>query len=145
MSLTGISRTAEYGSTEDGCQSRSWSAEHGKCIFSLVPFAPENLVSRDGFGRLLQRQPGHSPHLDCKSGAYSRDSSRFPWRRASIHLYRHTLEFNGSRHCVPMVFHCRESAGTEPVVLKALLRVRESSDHGPIFVRLSFSTPTIQY
>ena len=29
---------------------------------SLSPFAPENLVSRDGFGRPVPRQPAHSPH-----------------------------------------------------------------------------------
>ena len=32
-----------------------------KHFFSLSPFAPENLVSRDGFGRPVQRQPFHSP------------------------------------------------------------------------------------
>ena len=30
--------------------------------FSLSPFAPDNLVSRDGFGRPALRQPAHSPH-----------------------------------------------------------------------------------
>ena len=29
---------------------------------SLSPFAPGNLVSRDGFGRPVPRQPAHSPH-----------------------------------------------------------------------------------
>ena len=29
---------------------------------SLSPFAPENLVSRKGFGRLIPRRPAHSPH-----------------------------------------------------------------------------------
>ena len=28
----------------------------------LSPFAPENLVSRDGFDRSIPRQPAHSPH-----------------------------------------------------------------------------------
>ena len=27
----------------------------------LSPFSPENLVSRDGFGRPVPRQPAHSP------------------------------------------------------------------------------------
>ena len=31
---------------------------------SLSPFAPENLVLRDGFGRPVPRQPAHSPHSD---------------------------------------------------------------------------------
>ena len=34
----------------------------GKIKNSLSPFAPENLVSRDRFGRLAPRQPAHSPH-----------------------------------------------------------------------------------
>ena len=32
---------------------------------SLSPFAPENLVSRDRFGRLVLRQSAPSPHSDC--------------------------------------------------------------------------------
>ena len=28
----------------------------------LIPFAPENLVSRDRFGRPVPRQPTHYPH-----------------------------------------------------------------------------------
>ena len=43
----------------------------------LSPCVPENLVSRDGFGRPVSRLPPHSP-LQAKSGAYSRDSSCFP-------------------------------------------------------------------
>ena len=31
-------------------------------LFSLSPFAPENLVSRDSFGRPVPREPVHSPH-----------------------------------------------------------------------------------
>ena len=30
--------------------------------FPLSPFAPDNLVSRDGFGRLVSREPAHCPH-----------------------------------------------------------------------------------
>ena len=50
-------------------------------LFSLSPFAPENLVSRDRFGR-----PRPAPassfstlrlNLVLECGAYSRDSSRF--------------------------------------------------------------------
>ena len=32
--------------------------------YSPVPYAPENLVSRDGFSRPLRRQPAHSPYSD---------------------------------------------------------------------------------
>ena len=31
-------------------------------LFSLSPFAHENLVSRDRFGRPVPRQPAHSSH-----------------------------------------------------------------------------------
>ena len=36
---------------------------------SLSPFAPENLVSRDGFGSPVPRQPAHL-HTQAESGAY---------------------------------------------------------------------------
>ena len=52
------SHIAEYGSTGQGCQSCSWSAEQGKVI-PLSPCVPENLVSRDGFSRPIPRQPAH--------------------------------------------------------------------------------------
>ena len=39
----------------------SWT---GKMNISLSPFAPENLVSRDGFGRPVPRPPVPSPHPD---------------------------------------------------------------------------------
>ena len=47
---------------------------------SLSAFAPENLVSRDGFGSPVPRQPTHL-HTQAESGAYLRDSSRVPRRR----------------------------------------------------------------
>ena len=48
---------------------------------SLFPFAPENLVSRDGFGSPVPRQPAHL-HTQAESGAYLRDFSRVLRRRA---------------------------------------------------------------
>ena len=33
--------------------------------FSLSPFAPENLVSRDGLGRPVPRQPAYFPYSGC--------------------------------------------------------------------------------
>ena len=60
----------------------SWT---GKINISLSTFAPENLVSRDGFGRPVSRQPVHL-HTQAKSGAYLRDSSRVPRRRPFINL-----------------------------------------------------------
>ena len=50
---------------------------------SLSAFVPESLVSRDGFGSPVPRQPAHL-HTQAESGAYSRGSSRFPRR---LHLF----------------------------------------------------------
>ena len=52
----------------------------GKNNFALSPFAPEKLVSRDGFGSPVPRQPAHL-HTRGESGAYLLDSSRVPRRR----------------------------------------------------------------
>ena len=49
----------------------------------LSPSAPENLVSRDGFGSPVPRQPAHL-HIQAGSGAYLRDSSRVPRRQPSL-------------------------------------------------------------
>ena len=56
---------------------------------SLSPFAPENLVSRDGFGSPVPRQPAHL-HTQAESGAYLRNSSRVPRWRTFICLNRYT-------------------------------------------------------
>ena len=73
----------------------------------LSPCVPENLVSRDGFSRPVPRQPAH-PHTQAESGAYLRDSSRVPRRRPFMKppyiRHRVSLEFIGSRNCVPMAF-----------------------------------------
>ena len=45
---------------------------------SLSAFVPENLISRDGFGSPVPRQP--RLHTQAESGAYLRDSSRVPRR-----------------------------------------------------------------
>ena len=60
----------------------SWT---GKMNISLSPFAPENLVSRDGFGSSVPRQLAHL-HTQAESGAYLRDSSRVPRRCPFIYL-----------------------------------------------------------
>ena len=97
---------------------------------SLSAFAPETLVSREGFGSPVRRQPAHL-HTQAESGAYSRDSSRIPRRRPFIYfkppyaigsvpslsgqsrVYRVTqLHTDG--------IHCRESAGTGQVNLKVV-------------------------
>ena len=50
---------------------------------SLSAFAPENSVSRDGFGSPVPRQPAHL-HTQAESGVYLQDSSRVPRRRPFV-------------------------------------------------------------
>ena len=57
---------------------------------SLSAFAPENLVSRDGFDSPVPRQPAHLHNTQAESGAYLRDSFRVPRRCPFLYLYRHT-------------------------------------------------------
>ena len=52
---------------------------------TLSAFVPENLVSRDGFGCPVPRQPAHL-HTQAESCAHFRDFSRVPRRRPFIHL-----------------------------------------------------------
>ena len=52
---------------------------------SLSALAPDNLVSRDGFGSPVPRQPVHL-HTQAESGAYLRDSSRVLQRSPFIDL-----------------------------------------------------------
>ena len=52
---------------------------------SLSAFAPEKLVSRDGFGSPVPRQPAHL-YTRAESGAYLRDSSRVPRSRPFIYF-----------------------------------------------------------
>ena len=72
---------------------------------SVSAFAPENLVSRDGFVSPVPRQHAHL-HTQAESGAYLRDSSQVPRRRLFITAIRHRVspEFIGSRNFVPMAF-----------------------------------------
>ena len=57
----------------------------GKRNISLSAFEPEDLVSRDGFGSPVRRQPAHF-HTQAESGVYLRDSSRVPRRRLFIYF-----------------------------------------------------------
>ena len=50
-------------------------------------FAPENLVSRDGFGSLVPRQPAHL-HTQAETGVYVRDSSISAEATLNILLYK---------------------------------------------------------
>ena len=53
---------------------------------SLSPFAPENLVSRDGFGSPVPRQPAHL-HTQAESGAYGIPTDF----RGGVHLSNYFL------------------------------------------------------
>ena len=90
----------------------------------LSTFAPENLVSRDGFGGPVPRQPAHL-HTQAASGAYVRFSSRVPRRRPFIYLKLPCTPSGQSRAYRVTALrtdgvHCRESAGTRPVNLKVV-------------------------
>ena len=91
---------------------------------SLSPFAPEILVSRNGFSTIPSRVSLLIRHTNAESGTYSRDSSRFPRRRPFLYLYRHTPSGQSRVYRVTQSradgVHCRESAGTGPVVLKVV-------------------------
>ena len=75
--------------------------------FPVPPFAPENLVSQDGFGSPVPRRPAHL-HTQAESGAYLRNSSRVPRRRLFICLNRRMPSGQsrviGSRNFVSMAF-----------------------------------------
>ena len=95
----------------------SWTRKNK---ISLSPFARENLVSLDGFGSPIPRQPAHL-YTQAESGAYLRDSSRVPRRRPFIYLYRKPPSDQSRVYRVTLLrtdgVHCRESAGTGPVNL----------------------------
>ena len=79
-----------------------------KMNISLSAFAPENLVSRHGFGSPVPRQPAHH-HTQTESGVYL--TGFLPSSAAAfIYLFKTTIrhrvspKFIGSRNCVPMAF-----------------------------------------
>ena len=95
-----------------------------KNSYFLSAFAPENLVSRDGFGNPVPRQPAHL-HTQAESGAYLRDPPEF--RDDGVQLFilnRHTTSGQSRVYRVTQLgidgVHCRESAGTGPVNLKVV-------------------------
>ena len=125
----------------------TWSAEQEKHHISLSPFAPENLVSRDGFGSPVPHQPADL-HTQAGSGACLRDSSRVPRRRRFIFLNRHTPSGQSRVYRVTQLrtddVHCRESTGTRPVNLKVVPNnAAFAGHHGPIIMRLSFPHPLL--
>ena len=111
----------------------------------VSPFAPEDLVSRDGRPRasLLIL------HTQAESGAYLRDSSQIPRRRPFIYVNYHAPSGQSRVYRVTQLrtdgVHCRESAGTGPVVLKVVLVTGAAfaGHRGPINVRLPFPHPLL--
>ena len=77
--------------------------------FSLSPFAPERLVSREGFGSPVPRKPTYL-NAQAESGAFLRDPSRVPRRRPSIYLNRHTV-YQCNRGCRNRVAYKKLSIG----------------------------------
>ena len=86
-----------------------------KMNISLSTFAPENLVSRDGFVNPVPRQPAHL-HAQAESGAYLRDSFQVP-RRCPFYLSKPPY-----------------AIGSVPSL---------SGHHGPINIRLPFPHPLL--
>ena len=88
---------------------------------------------RDRFGRPFPRQPAHhrSAHSEAESGAYSRDSSRFPRRRSYIP--------STAIGQVPRL-SCEGIVYQSLSLPKSLHQHRSSSPfryhHGPMFMRL---------
>ena len=91
-------------------------------LIPLSLYVPENLVSRDGFGGPISRQPGHV-HTQAESGAHLRDSFRFPrWRPFTKPAYVIGSVPSLSSHAILRTdgVHCRESAGAGPVNLNVV-------------------------
>ena len=106
-----------------GCRCCSWSAERGELTFPctrsrLRVWSPETGSAVPSRVSLLIL------HTQAESGAYSRDSSRFPSRRPFIYLNRHTPSGLSRVYQVTQMrtdgVHRRESAGTGPVNLKVV-------------------------
>ena len=98
-------------------------SETGKMKSSLSPFAPLE------FGLARRVGQSHLPsacsfHTQAESGSYLWDSFRVPRRRPFIYLNRHTSSVQLRVYRVTQLridgVHCRESDGTEPVVLKVV-------------------------
>ena len=87
-------------------------------------YFPENLVSQDGFGRPVPRQPAHL-HTQAESGAYLRDSSRVSRRRPFIYFkpsyaIGSVPSLSGLTQLRTDGVHCLEPAGSRPVNLKVV-------------------------
>ena len=88
-------------------------SSRGIMSISRSAFVPEDLVSRDGFGNPVPRQPAHI-YTQAESGAYLRDSSRVPRRRPFIYLKPQSRVYRVTQLRTDGV-HCRWSPGTGPI------------------------------
>ena len=86
-----------------------------KMNISLFAFAPEDLVSLDGFGSPVPRQPVHL-HTQAESGAYLRDYTRVPRRRPFIYL-----------KCIA----CRRNGKDGKVSLEKAVATTTTKENGP--------------
>ena len=115
--------------------------------YSLSPFTPDDLVSRDRFDRPAPRQPAHL-HTQAESGAYSRDFTRFPRRRPFIYIVdRHRLSHKLSGHAIayrwrslPRGPRCRASS---PQGNSSNRWCLFKYHRGPIFMYLSYPTKSV--
>ena len=123
------------------------------CFFSPSLVAPENLVSRDRFDRPVPRPASACSFSARRLNLVCLLAGFLPLSvgvHLSIYYLYHQPPSGQSRvYDAPQVHtdgvHCRESAGTGPVVLIKVVLVTGAalaeSHHGPINVRLSFPTP----
>ena len=95
-------------------------------MFSLSAYyAPEDLVSRDGFGSPVPRLPAHISIFRLNQVLTYEIPTEL---RGDVHLFilnRHTTSGQSRVYRVTQLLHtdgvhCRESAGTEPVNLKVV-------------------------
>ena len=99
----------------------SWT---GKINFSLSPFAPKNLVSRDGLGRPVPRQRVHSPHSVRLNLVLTHGIP--PYFRGGVHLFIPSPAIEPvpslSGHAIAYRWRSlpRESTGPGPVVLRVV-------------------------
>ena len=125
----------------------SWSAEEAKLTFPF-PCSRLRIWSCKTGSAVPSRISLLIIYIQAESGAYSwEDSSRFPRRRPFIQN-RHTPSCQSRVYRVTQLrtdgVHCRESAGTGPVVFKVVPVTGAvfAGHHGPINMRLSSPTPT---
>ena len=84
----------------------------GKTVFSLSPFAAKNLVSQDGFGSPVPRQPArlHSRLnlvLTCGITPETRGGLHYLIYTAIRH--QASTKLIGLRNCIPMAFAAESS------------------------------------